>query len=90
MSEDNHQECKVFTDQEDIDAMRQFTKWLRDGGMDSLREMKQCSDDYKALKHTGFKAVMKLIGIAIIVLLGIAVWTVTGKINPAINDIIPK
>ncbi len=73
-------ECEVFRRDEDVEAMMEFTRWLREGGMDSLREMKQCSDEYKTVKEMGFKALMKLLGAGLLLLFGFGVYAVTGRI----------
>lgn len=68
--------CEVFKREEDVEAMREFTGWLRSGGMDALREMKQCSDEYKAIKQAGFSAMVRLFWLGIVFVIGLGAWTI--------------
>jgi uncharacterized lipoprotein YddW (UPF0748 family) len=65
-------DCELFKTEDDAQAMREFTGWLRNGGMDALRDMKQCSDEYKAIKQAGFNTMLKAFWLGVLIIVGIA------------------
>ena len=67
--------CEVFRRQADIDAMREFTAWLKDGGMSDLRDMQKVSSEYNSIKDMGFKAILRLIGVGILLVFGIVAYS---------------
>jgi hypothetical protein len=67
--------CEVFRRKDDVDAMREFTAWLRDGGMKDLREMQKVSDEYNTIKDMGFKAILHLLGVGILLVFGIVAYS---------------
>ena len=54
-------ECEVFRREDDIDAMREFAAWLRNGGMDSLREMSAVANSVRTAQKVGFVTIVGLI-----------------------------
>ena len=54
-------ECEVFRREDDIDAMREFASWLRNGGMESLREMSAVANSVRTAQKVGFITIIGLI-----------------------------
>ena len=69
--EKTDEQCDIFRRKEDIDAMREFTSWLSNGGMDSLRDMQQTANDYKRVRDIGFSMICKSVWGAILLALGL-------------------
>jgi len=83
MSEENQDVhiCKVFRNDDDVDAMREFTRWLKDGGMQSLRDCKTLSDDYQKIRSCGISAFVKSLANVIGFLIGAGILFLIGKIS---------
>jgi len=69
------QPCEVFRREDDIEVMHEFTSWLRNGGMQSLRDMKQCSDEYHAIKKAGFSAMIRIFWAGVVFVIGLGAYT---------------
>ena len=54
-------ECEVFRREDDVDAMREFAAWLRNGGMESLREMSGVANSVRTAQKVGFITIIGLI-----------------------------
>lgn len=79
MTHKEEKECEVFRRQDDIDAMREFSKWLRDGGMASLREMQQLSNEWKQVRAVGLATVVKTVVGFILAAIGAGVLAMMAK-----------
>lgn len=65
--------CAVFRSQEDIDCMREFTHYLRTGGMNDLRYISSFVANMKAAQKTTCGAIIVLTigGIGAIITAGV-------------------
>jgi hypothetical protein len=76
--QDQHQhECRIFATPEDRETMSEFIRLLRNGGCEKLRDAMQMGADYKTVREAGLKqlikAIMNVIGWAIILGLGVLI-----------------
>ena len=72
-------ECEVFRRQDDIDAMREFSTWLRNGGMQSLREMQQLANEWKQVRAVGMATVVKTVVGFILAAIGAGVLVIAAR-----------
>ena len=63
--------CELFSRPEEKDSLREFTHWLANGGMDSLRDMQQTANDYKRVRDIGFGMICKAVWGAVLLALGL-------------------
>jgi len=76
--------CDVFRTESEKDAFREFSHWLMDGGMASLRDMQKASDDYKRLRSIGFGVICKAFWVGLLLILGVI------AVKLGISDLIKK
>jgi hypothetical protein len=71
--------CDVFRRQEDIDSMREFCTWLRQGGMQSLRDMQATANEWKNMKANSVSALVKGIVTFILLAVGLGIAAIIKK-----------
>ena len=52
LTTDSGYKCEVFRDQSDVDAIRELTGWVRNGGMNDLRELSVIAANLREAKKT--------------------------------------
>jgi len=78
---DNHH-CSIFRSQEEIDAFREFASWLRNGGMDSLRESQRLSEAFRNAQKIGISALVKSGVTIILALVGWGIAEFIRRVSP--------
>jgi len=70
------QPCEVFKREGDIEVMHELCNLLRDGGLDSFREMKKMTEEYNSIKKAGFGLVVKAFWIGLLFIAGLGAYAI--------------